>query len=128
MKLCVFITTKEKNMSVANTKPIFQANLFWGAPTYSGTCLPTIKRPSIREGENIGFTKTRMIISVKNTVTKYLSTKKSPSKCTCMIEANRTKNSNPAEALISRSFKTGVLYPATVSPKFIVLLIFFSMN
>ena len=80
MKLCEFNMIRKKNMDIANTNPIFQANRFCGAPTYSGTCLPTIKRPSISEGENAGLTKTRMIISVRNTVTKYLSNKKSSSK------------------------------------------------
>jgi hypothetical protein len=36
------------------------------------------------------------------------------------------KNNIPADALISRSFKTGMLYPSTSSPNFIILFILYS--
>ncbi len=38
-------------------------------------------------------------------------------------EINITKNSIPADALISRAFKTGMLYPFTSFPKAIILFI-----
>jgi hypothetical protein len=38
-------------------------------------------------------------------------------------EINVAKNNIPAAALISLSFKTGMLYPSTSSPNFIMLLI-----
>src|SRR5438309_10956620 len=45
-----------------------------------------------------------------------------------MIEANRTINSNPAEARISRSFKTRMVYPSTFSPKLFTLFILLRMK
>lgn len=38
-------------------------------------------------------------------------------------EKNVAKNRIPAAALISLSFKTGILYPSTSSPNFIILFI-----
>src|SRR3972149_2013611 len=108
---------------VASTVPIIQANFFCGAPTYSGTWFLTIQRPITNEGENLGLIKTRIKISVRNIVTAYLSRKKSPWKITLSTETNISTNNIPAAALISRSFKTGILYPSTVSPKFINLFI-----
>ena len=86
-----FTITKRMNIKLAKTIPISQANFFCGAPTYSGTCLLTIRRPSISEGENLGLTNMRMIKSVRNMVTKYFRIKKFPSKWTSMIEQKRTK-------------------------------------
>src|SRR5438105_12690093 len=45
-----------------------------------------------------------------------------------MIEANSTKNSNPAESRISRSFKTRMVYPSTFSPKLFTLFILLRMK
>lgn len=36
-------------------------------------------------------------------------------------EMNISKNNNPADALISRSLRTGIVYPSTFSPNFIML-------
>ncbi len=55
-----FIITKRMNIRLDKAIPIFQANFFCGAPTYSGICLLTIKRPIISEGENLGLTKTKL--------------------------------------------------------------------
>ncbi len=41
-------------------------------------------------------------------------------------EKNEAKKSRPAAALISLSFKTGMLYSSTSSPNFIILFITFS--
>ena len=41
-------------------------------------------------------------------------------------EITINKNSIPADALISRSFKTGILYPSTSSPNFIIVFIAYS--
>ncbi len=56
-------------------------------------------------------------------VTAYFNIKKSPLKTTVSIEINIIKNNIPAAALISRSFRTGILYPSTLSPNFIILFI-----
>ena len=96
-------------MVVAKTTPIIQANFFGCAPTYSGTWFLTIKRPIINEGENLGLTKTRIIKSVRNMVIPYFISKKFPLNRISINEINNTKNSIPADALISLSFKTGTL-------------------
>lgn len=72
-------------MMVANVKPIFQANFFCRAPTYSGFCRLTIKRASIKVGENLGLMNIRMIKSARNIVMKYFRTEKSCLKLTSMI-------------------------------------------
>ncbi len=50
---------------MANTSPIVQANFFGAAPTYSGVCLPTNKRPIINEGEYLGLMNMRMMKSIR---------------------------------------------------------------
>ena len=120
-----FTITSRKNIRLAKTMPIFQANFFWAAPTYSGVCLLTIKRPIIKEGESLGFTNTRMSRSVRKTIITYLISKKFPLNKMSIKEINMNTNRIPAEALISRSFKTGTVYPSTSSPNFINVLFFF---
>src|SRR5882724_11828735 len=78
----------------------------------------------INVGENFGLIKTRIIKSVRNSVITYFIGKKLSLKRICIKEKNVAKNSIPADALISLSFKTGMLYPSTSSPNFIVLFIF----
>lgn len=56
-------------------RPIVQANFFWTAPTYSGFCLPTIKRPMINEGEYFGLIKTRITKSVRKIVFTHFTQK-----------------------------------------------------
>src|SRR5258708_2496251 len=83
--LCELTMMSRKNMTDTNPKPIFHANFFWAAPTYSGACLFTIKRPSINEGENFGLMNRRMRKSVRKMIIKYLSSKKFLSKCTIIM-------------------------------------------
>src|SRR5712664_1976464 len=80
--LCELTMMSRKNITDTNPKPIFQANFFCAAPTYSGVCRLTIKRPTIKEGENLGLTNRRMTKSARNAIIKYLSSKKFFSKCT----------------------------------------------
>jgi hypothetical protein len=103
--------TSKKNIKPDRARPIVQANFLGGAPTYSGTCLLTIKRPRIKVGENLGLTKTRTIKSVKNTTITYFTNKKSCLNRINISEINKAKNMIPADALTSRSFKTGTTYP-----------------
>ena len=117
-------TTRKVNIVADNTSPIIQANFFFCAPTYSGTCFLTIKRPIINVGENLGFIKTRMRKSVKNKEMTYFTGTKFPLDKISTKEMNTAKNSMPAEALTSRSLRTGILYPSTVSPNCIILFIF----
>ena len=117
-----FITTNVKNMIVDKTKPIVQANFFCAAPTYSGVCLLTIQRPIIKVGEYLGLTRTRMIKSVKKKVIKYFTNRKSSKNILRIQAENITKNIIPADALISLSFNTGMLYPSTVSPNFLAFI------
>ena len=86
--------------------PIIHANFFCCAPTYSGTWLLTIKRPIISVGENLGLIKTRMMKSARNTVKTYLIGKKLFLNEINIEEMKVAKNSIPAAALISLSFKT----------------------
>ncbi len=113
------------NIRLDKAIPIFQANFFCGAPTYSGTCLLTINRPIINVGEYFGFTKTRISRSARKIIITYLISKKLPLYKIIIKEMNINRNRIPADALISRSFKTGVLYPSTSSPNFITLIFFF---
>src|SRR5450432_1895078 len=112
------------NIVADNTTPIVHANFFCLAPTYSGTWFLTIKRPIINVGEYLGLTKTRMMKSVRNRVITYFTGKKLFLKMISIKEKNVAKNNMPADALISLSFKTGMLYPSTSSPNFISLFIF----
>jgi hypothetical protein len=77
----------------------------------------------ISEGENLGLTKTRTRKSVRNMVKTYLMGIKLFLKRMNIKEMKVAKNSIPADALISLSFNTGMLYPATFSPNCIILLI-----
>lgn len=120
-----FTITRRKNIRPARPMPIFHANFFWAAPTYSGTCLFTIKRPSINVGEYFGFTKTRMIRSVRKIIRTYLIIKKFSLKRISIKEMNRNRKRIPADALISLSFKTGIVYPSTSSPNPIILFALF---
>ena len=108
--------------------PIIQANFFCCAPTYSGTWFRTIKRPMINEGENLGLIKTRMIKSVRKNVITYFIGKKLPLNIISIKEMNVAKNSMPADALISLSFKTGILYPSTFSPNCIMFIHFLNFS
>src|SRR4051812_38683838 len=112
------------NMVADRTIPIIHANFFCCAPTYSGTWLPTIKRPIINVGENFGLINTRIMKSVRNMVITYFIGKKLFLKIISIKEINVAKNNIPAAALISLSFKTGMLYPSIFSPKCINLFIF----
>jgi len=98
--------TIKMNIVAESTTPIVHANFFGCAPTYSGTWLCTIKRPSINVGENLGLTKTRMMKSVRNTVRTYLIGKKLFLNRINIKEMKVAKNRIPAAALISLSFKT----------------------
>src|SRR5206468_5309370 len=100
-------------------------NFFCAAPTYAGFCRLTIKRPIISVGENLGLIKTRMIRSVRKTIMTYLISKKFPLKRINIKEINMNTNRIPADALISRSLRTGILYPFTSSPNLISLFAFF---
>ena len=112
------------NMVADKATPIVQANFFCCAPTYSGDWLPTIKRPIINVGENLGLIKTRIMKSTRNMVMTYLIGKKLFLNRTNIKEMNVAKNNIPADALISLSFKTRMLYPSTVSPNCIRLFSF----
>ncbi|MEI9912291.1 MAG: hypothetical protein WDO71_23120 [Bacteroidota bacterium] len=48
----------------------------------------------------------------------YFASKKSPLTRISTKEMDIAKNSIPAEALISLSFKTGMVYPSASSPEF----------
>src|SRR5579863_998596 len=126
------ISTMKMNMIPDRATPIIQANFFCLAPTYSGTWFRTISRPMISEGEYLGLTNTLMMKSVRNMVIAYLASRKSPLKRMSIKAKNITRNNIPAAALISRSFKTGMLYPSTVSPNcitfFIVLVFWLGYN
>ena len=122
-----FITTMKMNIVAERITPIIQANFFCWAPTYSGTWLLTINRPIISVGENLGLIKTRMMKSVTKIVMTYLIGKKLFLKTISMRDIKVAKNKMPAAALISLSFKTGILYPSTFSPNCISLLIYLSL-
>ena len=104
------------NMVPESTTPIVHANFFCRAPTYSGAWPPTIKRPIISVGENLGLTKTRIMKSARKMLITYLIGKKLFLKMMNIKEMNVAKNRMPADALISLSFKTRILYPSTFSP------------
>ena len=124
MGLYELTTTIKKNIVVDSINPIIHANFFGCAFTYSGVWLPTIKRPIISVGENLGLTTTRMIKSARNIVITYLIGKKLFWNITSMREIKIARNNKPADARISLSFKTGMLYPSTFSPNCISLLIY----
>ncbi len=88
--------------------PIAQANLFWGAPAYSGTWLCTAMRPSTILGANRGFTKRRIEKSRKNITTKTFNISKFPTRKAFMNVIIAPTKSIPAAARISRSLKTGI--------------------
>src|SRR5687768_2033196 len=69
-------TTININMVADKTTPITHANFFCFASTYSGDWLPTIKRPIINVGENLGLIKTRIMKSARNKLITYLIGKK----------------------------------------------------
>lgn len=117
-------TTIKMNMMADRATPIIHANFFCFAPTYSGDWLYTINRPIINVGENLGLTNTRMMKSARNRVITYLNGKKLFLNTMNIKEVNVAKNSMPADALISLSFKTGMLYSFTFSPNCISLFIF----
>ena len=96
------------NMTADKATPIIHANFFCWAPTYSGVWLPTIKRPIINVGENLGLMKTRMMKSTRKAVITYLIGKKLFLNMININEMKVAKNSMPAAALISLSFKTGM--------------------
>ena len=114
--LYAFTIIKKTNMMAPNTMPMIHANLFCCAPTYSGVWFRTIKRAMIKVGENFGLIKTRMIKSVTKIVIPYLISKKSALNKMNINDVYMSKNNIPAAALISLSFKTGILYPSTSSP------------
>jgi hypothetical protein len=116
-----FTITISVNMMAERIIPIIHANFFCCAPTYSGTWLPTIKRPIINVGENLGLINTRIMKSVRNTVITYFIGRKSPLKRISIKEMKMAKNNIPADALISLSFKTGMSYPFTFSQNCITL-------
>ena len=122
--LVAFTITRKTNMVADRITPIVQANFFCCAPTYSGTWLRTMRRPIINVGENFGLIKTRMMKSTRNILITYLINKKSFLNRISIKEVNVAKNNIPADALISLSFKTRMLYPSTCSPNCINLLIF----
>src|SRR5437762_7791788 len=105
--------TIKMNMVADRATPIVHANFFCCAPTYSGTWFLTIKRPIINVGENFGLINTRMMKSMRNRVMTYLIDKKLFLKMISIKEKKVAKKRIPADALISLSFKTGMLYPAT---------------
>ncbi len=119
-----FTTTIKMNMVAESATPIVHANFFCCAPTYSGTWLCTISRPIINEGENLGFTKTRIMKSMRKMVITYFIGKKLFLNRISIKEMNVAKNHMPADALISLSFKTRILYPSTSSPNCIRLFLF----
>ena len=121
--LDAFTITRKMNMVAERITPITHANFFCCAPTYSGTWFRTIKRPIINVGENFGLTKTRIMKSSRNIVMTYFISKKSFLNRISIKEVNVAKNSMPADALISLSFRTRMLYPSTFSPNCINLFI-----
>src|SRR5580704_9191903 len=78
----------------------------------------------INEGENLGLIKTRMIKSVRNSVIEYFANTKSFLNIIRITDIKIKRNRIPAAALISLSFKTGILYPFTCSPNCITLFMF----
>jgi hypothetical protein len=110
------MTTIKTNMVADRTIPIDHANFFGCALTYSGVWLPTINRPNINVGESLGLKKTRIRKSARNIVITYFIGKKLFLNMISIREMKIAKNSTPAAALISLSFKTGMLYPFTCSP------------
>jgi hypothetical protein len=104
-----FTTTMKMNIVADRVTPIIHANFFCRAPTYSGTWFLTIKRPIINVGEYLGFIKTRMTKSIKNRVITYFIGKKLSLNMIIIKEKKVAKNNMPADALISLSFKTGIL-------------------
>ena len=92
------------NMVADRATPIIHANFFGPALTYSGVWLPTIKRPIINVGENLGLTKTRTRKSARNRLITYLIGKKLFLNSINIKEMKVAKNSMPAAALISLSF------------------------
>src|SRR5580692_498443 len=110
------------NMVPERATPTIQANFFCLAPTYSGTWFLTISRPMIRDGENLGLIKTRMIKSVRKSVIEYFASKKSLLNRIRIRDMKINRKSIPAAARISLSFSTGILYPGTSSPNWINLL------
>jgi hypothetical protein len=113
------------NMVADRAAPMVHANFFCRAPTYSGTWLRTINRPIINVGENFGLTKTRMMKSTRKKVITYLIGRKLFLNRMNINEMKVARNSIPADALISLSFKTRMLYPSAFSPNCISLFIFF---
>ena len=109
MGLYELTKTKRINIMADKVRPIYQANFLGAAPTYSGVCLLTIKRPIINVGANLGFIITLIAKSVKKKVITYFIIMKLPLKRMNIKDKNVNKKSIPAEALISRSFKTGML-------------------
>jgi len=118
-------TTIKMNMVADRSTPIIHANFFGCALTYSGTWLRTIKRPIIKVGENLGLTKTRMMKSARKKVITYLIGRKLFLNRMSIREMKVAKNRIPADALISLSFKTRMLYPSIFSPNCIRVFIFF---
>ena len=118
--LNISLTTRYTSMSVAKSYDLLNADNYAAtvnernaalglAPTYSGTWLRTIKRPIINVGENLGLIKTRMMKSIRKKVITYLIGKKLFLKTISISAMNVAKKSIPAAALISLSFKTGIL-------------------
>ena len=114
-----FTISRRKNIMPARLIPIFQANFFGAAATYSGACRLTINRPIINKGENLGLIKTRTIRSVRKRMMKYLIKRKSSLKRINTSDMNISTKRIPADARISRSFSTGTSYPGTFSPNLV---------
>ena len=110
------------NIVAPRRTPIIHAYRFCGAPTYSGTWFLTMRRPRINEGENFGLMKTRMSMSGRKMAMAYFRSRKLFVEMAAAMAMNIIRNSSPAAARISRSFRTGMPYPSTSSPNFTMLL------
>ena len=90
------------------TNPMYQANFFCAAPTYSGFWLATIKRAMIKSGANFGAINRRIENSITKTERTYLTGTKLPTFKISTKEMRAARNIIPAVARISLLFKTGI--------------------
>ena len=113
----ILFITSIININIANPNHIDQANLFWGAQTYSGVWFDTKNLPKIKVGANFGFSITLIKKSSKKTIIIIFVLKKLPVIQLTRNDIIANKNIIQAPALTSLSFKTLTLYPLTSSQK-----------
>lgn len=88
--------------------------------------IPYDQAATINEGENFGLIKTRIKKSAKKKGITYFIGKKLFLNRINIKEKKVAKNNKPADAIISLSIKTGILYPSASSPNCITLFIIYS--